>query len=70
MIEAGKRYEMTRMAKNTVTRFLATITSVEDKGDFWYIGYRPDDFRICRFGYCKVKKEGLFGAVNYSFKEV
>ena len=70
MIEAGKRYEVTREDKVSARRFLAVVTTVEDRGEFWYVGYTPDDFRICRWGYCKVKKEGSFKAINYRFKEV
>lgn len=70
MVEAGKRYEITREDKVSARRFLGTVTSVEDRGEFWYIGYTPDDFRVCRWGYCKVKKNGLYKAINYSFKEV
>ena len=70
MIEAGKKYKVTREAVSTVTRFLATVTSIEDRGDFWYIGYKPDDFRVCRWGYCRVRKEGQYKALNYRFEEV
>ena len=70
MIKAGKKYRMIRETAKTVTRFIATVTSVEDKGDHWYIGYTPDDFRVCRWGYCKVKKEGQYKAINYRFEEV
>ena len=64
-----KRYEITReTSKGDVRRFTATIDWVEDRGDFFYIGYTPDDFRICRFGALKVKKNGKYKAINYSFK--
>lgn len=70
MVEVGKKYVVTREDRNTTTNFVATIHSVEDRGDLWYIGYTPDDFRICRWGYCKVKKNGKYGAVNYSFRAI
>ena len=70
MVKAGKKYRMIRETAKTVTRFIATVTSVEDKGDHWYIGYTPDDFRVCRWGFCKVKKEGQYKAINYRLEEV
>ena len=71
MVEAGKRYVITREASSgCVKRFPAVINWVEDRGDFWYIGYTPDDFRICRWGTLKVKKQGKYKAVNYSFAAI
>ncbi len=69
-IEAGKHYTITRNGRGTDERsFTATVNWVEDRGDFWYIGYTPDDFRICRWGCCKVKKSGQYKAINYRFEE-
>lgn len=70
MVQAGKRYLVTREDLNTVRRFTARVNWVEDRGDFWYIGYEPDDKRVCQFGAVKVKKVGQFRRINYSFKEV
>ena len=72
MVQAGRRYEMTHTnnKQGTQKRFTATVTSVEDRGDFYYVGYKPDNIRVCRFGYCRVKKNGRYNAVNYDFKEV
>lgn len=68
-IEAGKRYTMTRNVRGAYDRsFKVTVDWVEDRGDYWYIGYTPDDFRICRWGCCKVKKHGQFKTVNYTFE--
>lgn len=70
MVEAGKRYIVIRETEKEVRRFTAMITWVEDRGDFWYIGYKPDDIRVCRFGTLKVKKVGKYKAVNYSFENI
>ena len=74
MIEAGKRYLITRNAKAVVERFTALVTNVEDRGDFWYIGYTPErdknGHKRCEWGYCKVKKYGKYNSVNYEFEEV
>lgn len=76
MLEVGKRYTfikekaMPELAEITITRFVARVNWIEDRGDFWYIGYTPDDFRVCRFGALKVKKDGKFKSVNYRFEEV
>ncbi|KAB0577212.1 hypothetical protein EI53_01234 [Fusobacterium naviforme] len=70
MLEAGKRYMVTRETSSTVKRFPATVNWIEDRGNFWYIGYEPDDFRICRWGTCKVKKQGQYKAINYTFAAI
>ena len=68
----GNKYEFTRIdeKEKTVKKFIATVTSVEDCGDFWYIGYEPEDIRVCRWGYKKIKKEGKYRAINYTLKAV
>ena len=38
--------------------FKTTITSVEDKGDYYYVGHRPLEFKNGRFGYFRVFKTG------------
>ena len=71
MLEAGKRYIVTDTRNGKVARqFTAIVNWVEDRGDFWYIGFTPDDFRICRFGLTKVKKQGRYKAINYTFTAV
>lgn len=71
MLEAGKRYIVTETRRGQVKRqFPAVVNWVEDRGDFWYIGYAPDDWRICQFGAIKVKKQGLYKAINYTFTAV
>ena len=70
MIEVGRRYEITRKTATAVKRFTARVTSVEDRGDSWYIGYKPDDIRVCRWGYLKVRKTGQYRSINYSLAEI
>ncbi len=70
MIETGKRYEITKHSPGGTETFTATVNWIEDKGDSWYIGYTPDDFRICRWGCLHKKKEGRYKAINYDFREV
>jgi hypothetical protein len=72
MLEAGKMYNVEKTNKKTgrSVNFTATINWVEDRGDYWYIGYKPADIRICRFGACRVKKSGEYAAINFKFKEV
>ena len=69
-IEAGKRYMITRDAKGVITRFPVTVTSVTERSDYYYVGYTPDDFRICRWGYTRVKKEGRYQGINDTFEEM
>lgn len=70
-IEVGKKYMMTRNVRGVDEKaFPATVTYAEDRGDFLYIGYVPDDFRICRWGYCKIKKQGRYKAINWRFDSV
>lgn len=70
MIEAGKRYMVVRTKGRDISRFAARINWVEDRGDTYYIGYTPDDIRVCRWGCCSVKKNGKFKAINYSFERL
>lgn len=69
-IEAGTRYIITRTDSKTgiTEEFSATVEWVEDKGDHYYIGYKPDDIRIGRFGALKLKKHGQYRAVNHTFR--
>lgn len=55
-----KRYMLVRENKKdgTVERFPVKINWIEDRGDFWYVGYTPEDLTNCRFGAEKVKKAG------------
>ena len=71
MIRAGKIYQITKIVNNSMAaRFMAEVTSVEDCGDHWYIGYKPTDFaKACRWGFLKIKKEGRYKAINYSIVE-
>ena len=41
------------------------ITSIEDRGDYLYIGYTPNNIRVCRFGYFKLYKDGKDRAVSW-----
>ena len=38
--------------------FYGIIRNIEDRGDYLYIGFVPNDFRICRFGYFRLYKDG------------
>ena len=69
-IEEGKRYLITRDEKGKITKFKATVTSVVERDDYFYVGYTPDNFRICRWGYTKVKKEGRYKYFNDTFEEI
>lgn len=42
------------------------INSVEDRGDYYYIGHQPVDFRNGRFGYFRFQKTGkkMYGVVE------
>lgn len=70
MIETGKKYEITRHSPWGTETFIATINWIEDKGDSWYIGYAPDDIRVCRWGCFHIKKEGIYEKINYTLREV
>lgn len=39
--------------------FKATINWIDDRGDYWYVGYRPVEYGICEFGTFKVHKDRL-----------
>ena len=70
MIEAGKRYIFRKLRYGEVEQtFTGTVTGVEDRGDYLYIGYKPDNFRICRFGYFRIKKEGQYKVINWELAE-
>ena len=45
--------------------FFGIIRNIEDRGDYLYIGYTPNDFRICRFGYFKLYKKPNNNAVQW-----
>lgn len=72
MVEAGKKYKAVKQNFKTLeeTAFIVTVNWVEDRGDYWYIGYEPDEKRICQFGACKVRKEGRYKVINWRFEEV
>lgn len=64
-ILAGKRYMMTLESKSEgIRKFPVKITSVTERDDYFYVGYTPDDFRVCRWGYTRVYKDGKKRAVN------
>ncbi len=69
-IEAGKRYMITRDEKGTIIRFTATVTSVDERDEYFYVGYTPDDFRMGRWGYAKIKKEGRYKYFNTTLEEI
>lgn len=50
-----------------IDNFVAKVTNVEDRGDFYYVGYRPQDVNRGRFGFLRVKKVGNYRAINYTF---
>lgn len=43
--------------KYEITTITCTISSVKDKGDFWYVGYTPLSPRQGAFGYLRVYKD-------------
>lgn len=59
-----KRYMMTRESKGGIEKFPVTVTSVTERDDYFYVGYTPDDFRVCRWGYTRVYKDEKKRAVN------
>lgn len=68
MLEAGKRYTVTETRCGQVERrFTARVDWIKDRGDHWHIGYTPDDYNVCRFGAVKVKKQGKYKVINYTF---
>lgn len=58
MIEAGKKYIITEKIKDKIRMFSARINYVEDRGEYFYIGYTPDDFIHGRFGAFRYYKDG------------
>lgn len=70
-LKIGKSYTMTQVhsTDGIQSQFVAIIDSVDDRGDYWYIGYRPNDFKYGRFGFAKVKKNGQFKTLNWRFEE-
>lgn len=68
-IEAGVRYIVTRTNSNTETteEFVVTVTWIEDRGNYYYIGYKPDDIRFGMFGAIKLKKHGQYKVINHTF---
>lgn len=50
--------------------FYGIIRNIEDRGDYLYIGYVPNDFRICRFGYFRLYKDGQNRAVDWKVRMV
>lgn len=71
-VQTGFEYNFTRVMKamptsiyqpNTrvegdkeIQTFLAKVTSVEDRGDYFYVGYTPSDRRQGSFGYLRINK--------------
>lgn len=45
--------------------FFGIITGIEDRGDYLYIGFIPNDFRVCRFGYFRLYKKANNNAVQW-----
>ena len=45
--------------------FFGIVTSIEDRGDHLYIGFTPNDIRVCRFGYFKLFKKANSNAVQW-----
>lgn len=39
--------------------FKATINWIDDRGEYWYVGYRPLEQGICEFGCFRVYKDRL-----------
>ena len=56
----------TNAATGESSHFYGIVTSVEDRGDYLYIGYTPSDVsHNCRFGYFKLFKDGRDSAVKW-----
>lgn len=69
-VRTGRTYQMVtnRFGVDVESR-LVEVTSVEDWGDFYYIGYRPlNSLSYGSFGYARVKKNGSYRAVNHRFQ--
>ena len=58
-VEEGKRYEFVQRQKTGVTVFTARVTSIEDRRNFKYVGFKPDDIRIGRWGFTRVYPDGI-----------
>ena len=70
-IKAGHRYTFKKYRFGELEQtFTGTVRNVEDRGEYIYCGYQPDDFRVCRWGYLKIKKVGLFGAINWELESL
>jgi hypothetical protein len=49
----GQRYEITKRSRQGVEVFTATITNVEDRGEYQYFGFIPDNAKYGQFGYAR-----------------
>ena len=51
--------------------FYGRISSIEDRGDYLYIGYQPNDVgHNCRFGYFRLYKDKADRAVRWQVRMV
>ena len=51
--------------------FYGRINSIEDRGDYLYIGYQPNDVsQNCRFGYFRLYKDKVDRAVRWQVRMV
>lgn len=65
----SKSYLITETRWGVESRqFKAVITSIEDRGEYLYVGYTPKDIRDGRFGYTRVYKDNRELAVVKTFK--
>ena len=58
-VQMGKRYEFVERTRAGTTVFTARVTSVEDRVDFRYVGFVPDDTRVGRWGFTRVYRDGF-----------
>lgn len=65
-VKGGKEYR----------RFEVIITSIEERGDYLYVGYEPINKAHGRFGYCRIYKDndpyeyGMKGVeAKYNYEE-
>ena len=50
----------------TNEHFYGIVTSIEDRGDYLYIGYQPSDVsHNCRFGFFRLYKDKVDRAVQW-----